>query len=111
MFPSKQKFTKGQCAACKLFGHHLRDCRHIAKHLAMIKFALNKPKLCEQILQNHITTNTEEQKRIFAHSMQTIAVFDDAEDSDEFLQADEIVHSPVVNKIGTEDCDVITQNE
>ena len=98
-FPAKQKFTKGQCDACKVFGHHVRDCRHIAKHLAMAKFASTKPKLCAQILQNHVNTNTEEQKRIFVRSMQTFGVFDDTADSDEFLDAEEVIHSPIVNKI------------
>ena len=31
----KQKFTKGQCNACKIYGRHVRDCRFIAPHLAM----------------------------------------------------------------------------
>ena len=71
-FPAKQKFTKGQCAACKIFGHHVHDCRYIEKYLAMAKFALVKQKIFQQILQNHIAVNTEEQKKIFVRPTQSI---------------------------------------
>ena len=46
----------------------------------MSKFATDKPKLCEQILQNHISTNTEEQKQTFVRSMQRFRVFDENAD-------------------------------
>ena len=98
-FPPKQKFTKGQCDACKLFGHHVRDCRHIAKHLAMTTFATEKPKLCEQILRNHINTNTIEHKRTIVQSMQTFGLFNAEDDSDEFLDVDAVINSPVVSTI------------
>ena len=107
-FPPKQKFTKGQCDACKLFGHHVRDCRHIAKHLAMTKFANEKPKLCEQILRNHINTNTVEHKRTIVRSMQTFGLFNADDDSDEFLDVDAVINSPVVNTI---QYDANTENE
>ena len=104
-FPAKQKFTKGQCAACQIFGHHVRGCCHIAKHLAIAKFAQEKPKICQKILRNHIAVNTEEQKKVFVRSMQSVGIFDEDEDSDDFLDAAEVIHSPVVHKI---DIDTIT---
>ena len=57
----------------------------------MSKFATDKPKLCEQILQNHISTNTEEQKQTFVRSMQRFRVFDE--------NADKVINSHIVNQI------------
>ena len=77
----------------------------------MTQFVKDKPKLCTQILQNHITSNTEEQKRTFIRSMQTVGVFDDDEDSDEYLDADEVIYSPIVNKIDLDDQSISCQQE
>ena len=96
---AKQKFTKGQCNACKIYGHHVRDCRFIAPHLAMQSFMKNQPQMCKQILENHISTNTEEHKRTIIRTMQLTGVLDDEEDSDSYMDMDEIIHTPTVNKI------------
>ena len=96
---AKQKFTKGQCNACKIYGHHVRDCRFIAPHLAMQSFMKNQPQMCKQILDNHISTNTEEHKRTIIRTMQLTGVLDDEEDSDSYMDMDEIIHTPTVNKI------------
>ena len=71
----------------------------------MAKFSQEKPKICQKNLQNHIAVNTEEQKKIFVRSMQSFGIFGEDEDSDDFLDAAEVIHSPVVNKI---DIDTIT---
>ena len=66
---AKQKFTKGQCNACKIYGHHVRDCRFIAPHLVIQVFMKNQPEMCKQILDNHISINTVEHKHTIIRTM------------------------------------------
>ena len=96
---AKQKFTKGQCNTCKIYGHNVRDCRFIAPQLAIQSFMKNQPQMCKQILENHISTITEEHKRTIVCTMQITRVLDDDEDSDSNMDMDKIIHTPTVNKI------------
>ena len=82
---AKTKFEKIQCNACKSYGHNVRNCRLIATHLAMNEFSKNNPTVCSRILENHITVNTEENKRTIVRTMQLTGVLDDEEDSDSYL--------------------------
>ena len=102
---AKQKFTKGQCNACKIYGHHIRDCRFIVPHLAMQAFMKNQPQMCKQILDNHISINTEEHKRTIVRTMQTTGLLDDDEESDSYIDMEEIIHTPVVNRV--RDADIV----
>ena len=97
--PASRKFSKGQCAACKIYGHHVKDCRFIAPHIAMGNFVKKNPDMCNEILSNHIASNTVEHKRTIVRTMQTMGIFDEDEDSDSFLDHDDIVETPTVNKI------------
>ena len=48
--PATPKFSKGQCAACKIYGHHVKDCRLIAPHTAMGNFVKQNPQTYADIL-------------------------------------------------------------
>ena len=85
---AKSKFSKGQCRACKIYGHRLKDCRLIAPFLAMKIFEKEQPKLCQDILNNHITSNTEDYKHIIIRTMQTMGVFNDDVDLDDYMDSD-----------------------
>ena len=97
--PAKGKFTKGQCAACKIYGHHVKDCRFIAPHLAMGDFIKKNPSICTEILNAHIANNTVEHKRTIVRTMQTMGIFDDDVDSDTYLDHDDIIDMPTVNQV------------
>ena len=97
--PATPKFSKGQCAACKIYGHHIKDCRFIAPHIAMENFVKQNPQVCTEILNSHIANNTVEHKRTIVRTMQTMGIFDEDTDSDNYLDNEEIVDTPVVNKI------------
>ena len=84
-----------------MHGHNVRNCRLIATHLAMNEFSKNNHTVCSRILENHITVNREEHKRTIVRTMQLTDVLDDEEDSDSYLDMEEIIDTPVVNKIGT----------
>ena len=98
---AKPKFERIQCNACKLYGHNVRNCRLIATHLAMADFSKQNQMVCKKILENHIAINTEDHKRTIVRTMQLTGVLDDEEDSDSFLDMEEIIHTPIVNKIET----------
>ena len=104
-FPANPKFSKGQCSACKIYGHHIKDCRFIAPHIAMANFVKQNPTTCTEILKNHIASNTVEHKKTIVRTMQTMGIFDEDADSDTFLDQEEIVDTPTVNKI-TDDSSV-----
>ena len=55
-----QRFFKGQCTACKIYGHHIKDCRFVVPHIAMAKFVKQNPQIYNEILKNHIASNTVE---------------------------------------------------
>lgn len=95
--------NKGQCRACKIYGHSLRDCRLIAPYLAMKNFEKDNPKLCKDILQNHIQNNTEDYKRTIIRTMQTMGILNDDEDSDYYLDNEDILDIPSVNKVSFDD--------
>ena len=100
--PANSKFFKGQCTACKIYGHNIKDCRFIAPHIAMARFMKQNPQTCDEILSHHISSNTVEHKRTIVRTMQTMGFFDEDADSDTFLDDDNIVDTPVVNKIVTD---------
>ncbi len=97
--PANSKFYKGQCKACQIYGHNIKDCRFIAPHIAMTNFMKLNPENCTEILSHHVATNTVEHKHTIVRTMQTMGIFDDTADSDTFLDDDDIVETPVVNKI------------
>ena len=68
----------------------------------MKNFEKDQPKLCQTILQNHITSNTEDYKRTIIRTMQTMGVLSDGEDSDSYLENDELLDVPIVNSITNE---------
>ena len=53
-------------------------------------------------MKNHIVSNTVEHKHTIVRTMQTMGIFNEDEDSDTFLDQDEIVDTPPVNKISDE---------
>lgn len=115
-YPANQKFSKGQCTACKIYGHTIQDCRLIAPHIAMGNFVKNNPKICTEILSNHIASNTVEHKRTIVRTMQTMGILDEDADSDSFLDQEEIVDTPTVNRIisdesSCQDTDTTSSNE
>ena len=67
----------------------------------MADFSKQNQMVCKKILENHIAINTEDHKRTIVRTMQLTGVLDDEEDSDSFLDMEEIIHTPIVNKIDT----------
>ena len=65
----------------------------------MENFVKENPQICTEILNSHITNNIVEHKRTIMHTMQTMGIFDKDTDSDNYLDNEEIVDTPVVNKI------------
>ena len=53
-------------------------------------------------MKNHIVSNTVEHKHTIVRTMQTMGIFNEDEDSDTFLDQDEIVDTPTINKISDE---------
>ena len=96
---AKPNFKKGQRRACKNYGHNLRDCRLIAPSLAMRNFEKDQPKLCQQILQNHVTSKTEDYRRTIIRTMQTMGILNDDEIPDYYMDDDEIMDIPAVNRV------------
>ena len=56
--------------------------------MAMKIFEKEQPKLCQDILNNHITSNTEDYKHIIIRTMQTMGVFNDDVDLDDYMDSD-----------------------
>ena len=67
--------------------------------------------MCKQILENHISINTEEHKRTIIRTMQTTGILDDDEDSDSYMDMEEIIHTPVVNRVRDADIVDLTQED
>ncbi len=68
----------------------------------MGNFVKQNPTICTEILNNHIASNTVEYKCTIVRTMQTMGIFDEDADSDTFLDQEEIVDTPMVNKISDE---------
>ena len=69
----------------------------------MKKFEKEQPKLCQDILNNHINSNTEDYKRIIIRTMQTMGVLNDDVDSEDYMESDEILDIHTIKKITLED--------
>ena len=79
----------------------------------MKNFEKEQPKLCLEILQNHITSNTEEYRRTIIFSVQTLGNLNGDEDSDYYVKDDELLDIPLINRLSTKEdtCGVINQDE
>ena len=77
----------------------MKDCRFIASHIAMEEFVKKNLLICREILHNNEANNTVEHKHTIVRTMQTMGIFDEDADLDTFLDHDDIVETPTVNKI------------
>ena len=65
----------------------------------MGNFVKKNPYICNEILNNHIASNTIEHNRTIVRMTQTMGIFDEDEDSDAFLDHEDIVDTPTFNRI------------
>ena len=65
----------------------------------MGNFVKQNPQTYADILNSHIANNTVEHKRTIVRTIQIMGIFDEDADSDNYLDNEEIVDTPVVNKI------------
>ena len=66
--------------------------------------------MCKQILDNHININTEEHKHTIVRTMQHTGVLDD-DDYDSYMDMDETIHTPVVNRVSKADIVDLAQED
>ena len=62
----------------------------------MGNFVKQNPQTYADILNSHIANNTVEHKRTIVRTIQIMGIFDEDADSDNYLDNEEIVDTPVV---------------
>ena len=99
------RFSNAQCHACKYFGHTINHCGLLPKVLAILLFKSKNEKQCETVLQKYIAQNSVSSKKTFVRALQQAQVLPDADDSDDLMDDDLIVHSFHDNEINLEAID------
>ena len=77
----------------------------------MKNFEKDQPKLCQEILQNHVNSNTEDYRRTIIRTMQTMGVLDGDEDSDYYMDDEDLMDIPTINKVAIDEENTTDQNE